>query len=70
MDEDEFCAGCGADLDLEEVTFVSQLYNPTDEDDFILCEMCGEDEEDAVNEAGTNELPSLLERYRRRRAAA
>lgn len=66
--EDEFCPGCGTDLDLEEVTYVSQLYNPSDEDDFILCEHCGEAEEIAVDEGGTNDIPWLLRRYRERRA--
>lgn len=62
-----YCANCRCNLDLIEATGDSALYRPGEKDEIELCEPCFFLEDDAIEEAGTNNLPERLKHYQRSR---
>lgn len=60
------CASCKGWRGSRSASGESQLYSPNRP--FILCEPCWLDEDDMVDEAGTNDLPDVLARYAGRAA--
>ena len=58
------CACCRKVIKFPEAQVESQLYCRSYQ--FILCESCGENEEKAIEEKGTNDIPELLNTYLRR----
>lgn len=57
------CANCGCNLDELAETAESQLYSPDEE--FELCVPCADEEEALVEEEGTNDIPYMVDKYRR-----
>lgn len=64
MIENDYCANCGCYIGNATATGVAGLYDPNGPD-ILLCEPCFFAEEDAVEAAGTNNLPDRLARYKR-----
>ena len=56
------CANCKVDLYDAPCTGTSGLYNPGPRS-FLLCEDCFLEEEDLVDETGTNNHPERVARY-------
>lgn len=69
IEDTEFCAGCGAYIGRVVETGVSGVYCP-EGPEYLLCMACYRAEEDAIERAGTNDLPDRLAGYRRTLAAA
>lgn len=57
------CAKCRTKMQDNDCQWESSLYSPN-YDEYMLCETCGQQEEDAIEKAGTNDLPELLASYR------
>jgi hypothetical protein len=55
------CACCRKVIKFPEAEVESQLYCPKYQ--FILCEACGEIEDKAIDEKGSNDIPELLNTY-------
>jgi hypothetical protein len=66
---DDWCAGCGSYIRHARETGVSGLYFPGTKC-ILLCEPCFLAEDDAIEDAGTNNLPERLSRYLRTLAEA
>jgi ribosome-binding protein aMBF1 (putative translation factor) len=47
---------------------MSIIYNPGEGGDLEICQRCSRREEEAEEQAGTNELPELLATYKRSRS--
>lgn len=58
---DNLCACCGKRFYAGEVRFVSSLYRSGEA--WFLCGDCNASEEEAIDLAGTNNIPRLLETY-------
>ena len=65
---EEWCAGCGAFIRDARATGESGIYFPGNKA-ILLCEPCFLAEDDAIEAAGTNNLPDRLARYQRTLAA-
>lgn len=63
--DNTICPGCGADLSNVIATGESSVYNPGGSR-LILCEPCFFAEDEAIDLAGTNDLPDRLASYRER----
>jgi len=66
---ERFCANCRRSIEFARCTGDSSLYNPGQSRAIELCEPCFLEEEAAIDEAGTNNLPERLARYRRNLSA-
>lgn len=53
------CALCKCSIHHGELQWDSSLYGSN----HLLCESCGESEERAIQDPGTNDLPELLKQY-------
>lgn len=55
------CASCG--VLIGRCSGTSSLYNPGRGVDIILCEPCWLNEDDMIEETGTNDHPDVVKRY-------
>jgi DNA-directed RNA polymerase subunit RPC12/RpoP len=55
----QHCAACGRALIRGDTRWESAIYGSH----HILCEPCGHDEEQLIDNVGTNDLPNILELY-------
>lgn len=57
----EMCLGCGDTIPRESIHYVPSTYGSPEG---YLCKGCHDNEEAQMEDAGTNYLPKLLERYK------
>jgi hypothetical protein len=54
------CCACGTTIRFPATEYESALYSPVQ---YLLCEPCGEREEQEITRQGTNNIPELLNTY-------